>query len=114
MERETRTIQAPSGKEVVMKTYLTPRELREIKKIFVNLVQQAHRPGESVKLVGVGDAQEQAENKLIELSVASYDGSAENVLNRLLDGNPQEGNAGDYDFVLEKTNELSAPLQTAK
>ena len=52
-----------------------------------------------------GDAIFKAQDKLIEVAVASYDGSADNVLKRLLDERAEE-----LDFVTEKAGQVLVPL----
>lgn len=95
MERETKKITTPSGKEAELKTYLTARERNEFRAVFIEH-STFKVEGESARVDHIdGAANDEAEAKLIQLAVISYDGSQEKVLERLLDGDPQ-----DYDFVV--------------
>lgn len=87
MDRPTTKFNTPSGKEVVIKTYLTGREKLQL--------QEALLAEMKVKLPGAGVAPEiqevpgsvlvAQEKKLIELAIVSYDGSATDVYNRIMD-----------------------------
>lgn len=44
-----------------------------------------------------------AEKKLLELTVVSFDGSPDSIIERLLDGT-----SNDYDFVVEEANKVSS------
>jgi hypothetical protein len=110
MERETKTISLPSGKEVVLKSYLNARERNEYRNVFFsNFKIGLEAKGPEVKEVS-GDVMVKAEEKLIESAVVSFDGSSENILSRLLDGKPE-----DYDtLVIEAGKIAGANFQTAK
>lgn len=100
MNRETKTHQTPSGKEVVMKTYMTARERNELRHV---LLHDAKLDMQSNGIKDVAaDSLEAAEKKFIEIMVTSYDGSSEKILDRLLDGRPD-----DYDFVVKQAQEAS-------
>lgn len=101
MTSETKTIKTPSGKEVILKSYLTARERNELRGIFLRAMKISPS-GEQTQEIS-GEVTEQAEQKLIELAVISYDGSAENILERLLNSAPEE-----YDFVVAEANRISA------
>lgn len=101
-ERETKTITTPvDGKVLVIKTYVTGREMRAIENIFVTgadidpVTQQA-------KHAITGETADQAQDKLIETVVVSVDGSAENVVNTILDFKKP-----DYDFVIKEIQAVS-------
>jgi hypothetical protein len=102
IERPTKKLKTPSGKEVEIKEYLTARERNELRNVFLeNMKVDATGDQPSVKEIS-GTAVELAEKKLIELAVASYDGSAEKILDRLLDATPDE-----YDFVVREANKIN-------
>ncbi len=101
MERETKKIKTPLGKEVELKTYLTAGERNELRRIYLeNMKVEAKEGVPAIKEIP-GTLVEQAEKKLIELAVVSYDGSSENIFGRLLDSMPEE-----YDFVIEEANKI--------
>ncbi|GIW70360.1 MAG: hypothetical protein KatS3mg101_1107 [Patescibacteria group bacterium] len=100
MERETKKIKTPSGKEVELKTYLTARERNELRNIFLKGMTVEPSTAQ-VKEIS-GELIEEAERKLIELAVVSFDNSAENIIGRILDGTPE-----DYDFIVSEANKIS-------
>lgn len=102
--RPTKIITTPSGKEAVIKTYLTARERNEIRAVFL-CKMKLNAASQRVEEVG-GEALSDAEYTLIRLAVVSYDGSAENVLDRLLDGTPV-----DYDFIVKETNSIGGDFK---
>lgn len=101
MERETRKIKTLSGKEVELKSYLTARERNELRNIYLSNMKVGIEEEVPVLKEIPGSMVEQAERKLIELVVVSYDGSQENILERILDGSPEE-----YDFVVADANKI--------
>ncbi len=95
MERETKKLQTPLGKEAEIKEYLTTRERNEFRAVFIKH-STFKVEGESARVDHIdGAANDEAEAKLIQLAIVSYDGSSEKILDRLLDGDPQE-----YDFII--------------
>lgn len=86
--RETKVLKTPSGKELVMKTYITPREQRPIRNIYLR------KKEEDV----VAD---DVEDTLIKALVVSYDGR-EDALEALLSDAPLE----DMTFVLKECRVL--------
>jgi len=109
MERETKTIKTPSGKEIVMKTFLNARERNELRNVFLKEMKIESNTAQ-VKDEIPASVMDEAEKKLIEVAVISYDGSSENIVDRLLDSAPEE-----YDFVVAEANKIkSGNFQTAK
>lgn len=103
MERETRKIKTPAGKELEIKTYLTARERNQLRGAFLSSMK-LDTESTQVKEVG-GEVLEVAEKKLLEVAVVEYDGkkATTDILNALLDGTPAE-----YDFVVAEANKISA------
>lgn len=101
MERETKKLKTPSGKELELKSYLTARERNELRSVF--LKGMAVEPNTAQIKEVSGAVVDEAEKKLLELAIVSYNGSAENVIERLLDSTPEE-----YDFVVAEANKLGA------
>lgn len=101
MERETKKITTPSGKVVELKTFLTARERNEVRKIYLDNMEIGTEKEAPVISKISGSLVEESEKKLIEMAVVSYDGSSENILNRLLDSTSEE-----YDFVVAEINKI--------
>lgn len=114
MDRPTQKLIAPSGKEVVLYTYLTAREVREINSMTFKSVgiSQKTEPNAQGRLMSKPEptfdaaaAIEGEENKLVELAVVSFDGVAQPaVLDALL-----SGPFADWAFVIEQAKKLLAP-----
>lgn len=92
-------MQTPGGKDFKLKEYLTVRDRIAIQKVFLSTADfdPLTQSMGAIKSACMIDAQ----NKLIELAVTEYDGSAEKVLDRLLD-NPDQA---EYDFILKAIND---------
>lgn len=111
MERQTKKVKAPSGKEVELKTYLTARERRQIREAYLNSINPEIDVNGKATITSVsGEKLSAAEDKLLEVSIVSYDGSTENVLNRILDGDSPE----DYDFIIKEAGALKQDFSQAK
>jgi len=100
MERETKTIKTPSGKEAVIKSYLTAGERNQLRRIFLEGSRVNSASGQVNEFSGT--LLEEAEKKLIELAIVSFDGSKETIYQRLLDERPE-----DYDYLIQELNALS-------
>lgn len=98
MERETKKLKMPSGKEVELKSYLTAKERNELRAVFLSGMKL--EGGTQIKEID-GLVVDKAEQKLLELMVVSYDGSAEKIIERLLETTPEE-----YDFVVVEANKI--------
>jgi hypothetical protein len=95
-DRPTHEIELPSGKRAALKDYLTARERNELRRVF--LTGETPRP----KISDLkGELLDAAERKLLELAVVSYDGNADNAVERILDGSPE-----DYDRIVADANKL--------
>jgi hypothetical protein len=93
MERETKKITTPSGKELVLKSYVTARERNEFRKVFFPHTED----GKHIDIA----ATDSGEAKAVEIVVVSYNGSEEKIHERLLDGSPAE-----YDAVVKEALEI--------
>lgn len=87
--RETKTLTSPGGKPVVLKTYITPREQRPLRDIYLK-----NKADESTI--------DRIENMLIETLVVSYDGVSQGIVDMLLDSPKAE-----MAFVLKECQEIS-------
>lgn len=108
MKRETKQFSLSNGGKVLeIKTYLTGREMNELKKDMFEAVKvdmtKAAEGANAVKDVPATFMLDR-ERKLIELAVVSFDGSAENLGERLLDLPNKE-----YQEVLAHINETIQP-----
>lgn len=90
----------PNQKELTLKPYLTGRAKHELRQI-MTASSELDTAG-NVKGIS-GSTILETETKLIELLVVSYDGSEENVLDRILDAPSTE-----MDFVLAKCDEITS------
>lgn len=108
MNRETKTLQTPEGKELIIKSFLSARERNQIRNVYLSGMKIDMGAGGQVKEMD-GSLLETAEKKLIEVTIVSYDGGSENVLDMLLDSAPSE-----YDFVVAEATKLNSSLGGAK
>ena len=100
MDRPTHEITTPAGKVVILKDYITARERNEIRSVVAADVTMIEGVAHLKEIkAGLLDA---AERKVIETIVTSYEGSTENIVDRLLDASPEE-----YDFVRDEANKIS-------
>lgn len=95
-DRETKEIVTPGGRKAVVKTFLTGRE---VDTVLADLFKD-REAGESVKVPMVMALQRN--NKLIEAAVVSFEGSAENIFERL-----QDLPASEKAFILKQVQELA-------
>lgn len=103
---DTLTIETVSGHKVVVKAWLTGREVREIRRPFFKAAKidtQAETPVSFEQISP--EVIEESENILIQTAVISVDGVSENVLEKVL-GLP----APDFQEVVDKLNEISQGL----
>lgn len=111
-QREIQTFATPSGRAFVLKTYLTAREVRDIKNVPLRHLKvgmsEVEAPGGQLKQkpsVQGYDAEGAAnddEDVLITAALVSYDGSSEDMLARLLDGKDE-----DFQAVLIEAQKLT-------
>lgn len=97
-------MQTSTGKEFKLKEFLTTRDRNALTRVFfesakIDPVSQAMS---EIKASSMLDVQ----YKLIELAVTEYDGSADNILNRLLDNS----DSTDYDEITVAISETYPSL----
>jgi len=103
MERETKTITTPIGKhKVVLKAWITGREKRELRNVFLKNVKDVSGKEEPEKMLTSAEIINEAENKAIETVVVSVDGETKNVLDKILDMR-----AKDFEFIIEEINKIT-------
>lgn len=108
-ERETKTLTTPGGKEFILKTYVTGREARQLQAIFLDKVSLKQTP-EGQTMEGLkGSAAAEAEDLAVKLIVISFDGSEDDLINRILDL-PNT----DTDFIKKTINEVTSPKDDAE
>lgn len=113
-KRETRQVILPSGVVAEIFTYLTGRETREIQTSFLRGAVKIV-PGEQVgrqmpvpqATVDTALAQRMEDEELIRQGVAIFDGSADNILDRVLDGI-----GTDWTALLQELKKLQSPPPT--
>lgn len=107
MERDTKTITTPNGTEVVLYTYITGREKRNINSAALGTNVQISPDG---SLSGVdGSMLNKRQDAAVSAVVVSVAGSNENVLERVLDLK-----AEDYDAVIAAVNDTTGDADFAK
>lgn len=100
MNRETKEIITPIQKhKVILKTYITGREKREINNVFLT----GTKFSPNVKPELDGSLVQKSQDKLIEIIVVSVNNKTENILNTVLDMHSQ-----DFDFVLAEINNITS------
>jgi hypothetical protein len=82
MDRETKSFKTALDKDCVIYTYLTGRERRAIRNIYTKGMEATLGDNPVAKITGEHSAE--AEDTLLKTVVVSYDGSAENIVERLL------------------------------
>ena len=103
MERETKEIITPIGKnKVVVKTWLTGREKRDIKNILLQSTKiKSLNNGKTDIDMMSGDIMVKIEEKTIETIVLSVDGVKDNIVDTVLDMH-----SNDYDFIKNEVNNI--------
>jgi len=118
MERETESLQTRLGKAFVINKWLTARESRSIKEVMLKHVkfsmdQTATRGGlkqtPTMKEYDASSAIKESEELSVSLIVISYDGSSENILDRILDSREE-----DWFDILEATKKVTDNLTEPK
>lgn len=100
--RETKTLQTPSGKELVIKTYLTAGERNAARSaVFARFKFNVDGSTAEAKDMSA-DVLVDGDNKLVEMAVVSFDGKKEKVLEALLNDYP----ADEYDFVVAEAKSI--------
>ena len=108
MDRETKTITTPVGKQVIeIKTYLIGREKRALQNVFVSSKMNVSAESQSVSGFDVATIN-QAQNLAWNTVIVSIDGKKDgvdgfSVVEAILDMRSE-----DYDFVVNSINELTA------
>jgi hypothetical protein len=99
--RETKTIKLTSGKEIVLNTWLTARERRAVSEVTLkhakfSIETEAGPDGLAQKPVmkefDAPAAMRDLDELTVKIMVISFDGSDQNVLDRLLDGREADWN----------------------
>lgn len=95
----------PGGKTLVLKDQLLARDFRDLR-LFqersFNMTLDIVTNKPSVNSINLGDVMAAKEELVIRLAVVSYDGSPDDLVNRLLNGSAQE-----YEFVLAEAEKLT-------
>lgn len=95
-ERETRNVTTPGNHVVVLKTYLTGREVNDIKRaLFGSVSVERSEDGKPVVPQYPLALAIDRERKLLECAVVSIDGSAENAASKV-----EDLTSADYKFVV--------------
>lgn len=97
MERETKTVTTPLGKELVLKAVLNMRERNAVLGAFKDGGIGADTSGMDAALAVMSVAPQ-----IFAQVVVSYDGSAEKIYERL-----EDLDAAEFDFVLKESAEVT-------
>jgi len=101
-ERETKEFTTPGGLKLVVKTFLTGREVNEVlKKLFGAREISAQSDGSAAAKLPIATGIDR-NVFLIEAAVVSFEGSAENILERILDLPAKE-----YTAILNEVKSLA-------
>lgn len=108
--QDTITIKTPvDQQEVIIKGFITGREKRELRNVFLkNVTLQGSPSGQTFSDLKASIVVE-AENKAIEIVVISVAGKTEDKLDSVLNMK-----AEDYDFVMAKINEVTSDAEFSK
>lgn len=108
--RETKTILTPGGHEIILRAWVTGREKRELKNVFLENINLSTE-GESVKTspFNASSLIDKAENKALEIIIVSLDGNSENLLEVILNLPADE-----YDFIIKEVNKISGGFSLEK
>lgn len=104
MERETKEILTPGGLKIVLKTWLTGRERREIRYSMLkdmNLKSGVDNSAD-VSYNITADQIVASEDSLIKSIVVSVEGKSDNILNDILDLRAPE-----YEFILAEVRKIN-------
>lgn len=102
--RETKTIETPGGRKIVLNTYITGREARDIQNVYLEKMT-LKQTAQGQEMAGLkGTATGEAENKAIEVVVVSMDDNNKDLVNRILDLKVSE-----YDFIKEEIGKVTSP-----
>lgn len=102
MERTTQKLSTPSGKEFEIKTFITARERNDLRDMFLKNVSVNQATGETKTAEIGGVFMKEVEYAYISTIVTSFNGSTEDVLNRILDESPD-----DYDFIAAEAGKIA-------
>ncbi len=103
MERETKIIETPIGKDKVeVKTYLNGREKRQLTNIYLSGDIQVSLENHDVKGIKP-EFMDKAQDLAWSLVVVSINGSKENIVDTILDMRSE-----DYDFVVAAVNDITS------
>lgn len=107
MERETKSITTPNGIEVVLKTYITGREKRDLNASIIGSGVAVSSDGQVTGLSG--ELVNKRQDAAISAVVVSVNGSTENVLDTILDLKSE-----DYDAVVSAVSDITGDAAFAK
>ena len=108
MTQENTTIQTPLGKNLTLKSFITIREKKIVQEKMREKKLLSITPSTNPDSI-TSEQQEFMEKIPLETCVVDYDGSKENVYERLLDLPSQE-----FDFIQKACAEVLNPKETAK
>ena len=106
---ELTTITLPSGTTAKIKPWLTGREKRKVREVFLKDIElKTDETGKSVASGVKGSLVDAAENIAIETVVVELDGKTDDILNRVLDMR-----SDDYDALMASINEVTSEKKSS-
>lgn len=109
MERDTLTFKTKGGHEIVMYSYLTGGEARELTRVYLGGMEMKVENGQTQNTIINPKVEMDAQEKLLSMLVVSLDGKRENILPRILDLPAHE-----TEEVFEKISEVQKGLGEKK
>ena len=107
--RETKEITTPQGHRVVINTYLTGRERRDMQSIFLKDTAINGKSGEMEISNFKGSTITEANDFLLKTLIVSLNGDASNAFDRVLDLHGDE-----YEFIKNEIDALSRDWNVKK
>ena len=103
IQNETQEVTLASGRKAEIKTRITARERNDLRRVFISTLKITDlQPGQNTdEKVPAGLALD-VQEKVIGTLVVSFEGSTENVLERVNNGTPE-----DFDELFVKAAEIS-------
>lgn len=98
---EIKTITTPSGIQAELKPRLNAGERNKFRRVFLSDADFGLTSEKAVTPKITGEVLEKAEHTALELVVIKYNGATEKILERVLEGTPE-----DYDFLVKQATEI--------
>ena len=102
---DTITVKTPnSNQTIILKSYITGRDRRELTNVFLNGDMQFSADGKDIKGLK-GNMVALAEDLALKTVVLSIDGDSSDIVNKILNMHAQ-----DYSFVVKEVNKITSDV----